>query len=414
MRRTLSLLAAALVTACASASPPPGGPEDKAPPLLLSITPDTNALNVHPKVASFQFDKVINDRGTGDQEVGRFFMVSPSDGEANVSWHRSRIDVSPRHGFKPNIAYSVTLLPGLTDLRGNRMKEGKSLVFATGASIPPYRINGIVFDWTNQVPAQKALVEALIPGPDSVRYLAQTDSLGKFSIGPMGAGTFLVRAIIDQNGNRSLDRNEAFDSAHVSTPFAGTLEMLTALRDTLPTRILTVSGSDSITLSVAFDHYIDPTVTLMPASFRLLGPDSNAVPIVYVRSPRQVIIADSLARRASDDSLRRADSLAGKPLRQVPPVGVVAPGAKAPPPPPPKPSIPPPYTTLTIRVARPLIPNTVYRLTATDIRALSKHVQSSERTFTTPKPAPPKAKADSTAIKPPAGATPPPTRPPTT
>ena len=47
MRRGLiapALLAGAI--ACASASPPPGGAEDLAPPRLLAVTPDSNAVNV--------------------------------------------------------------------------------------------------------------------------------------------------------------------------------------------------------------------------------------------------------------------------------------------------------------------------------------------------------------------------------
>src|SRR4051812_16016938 len=59
VRRQLIVAAAALLAACASASPPPGGPEDKAPPRVLSVSPDTNAVNVHPDHVSFFFDEVI-------------------------------------------------------------------------------------------------------------------------------------------------------------------------------------------------------------------------------------------------------------------------------------------------------------------------------------------------------------------
>src|SRR5260221_1749301 len=231
-----------LLNACASASPPPGGPEDKTPPILLRVTPDTNALNRHPDNVSFFFDKVINDRGTGAQEVDSYFLVSPSDGAANVNWHRSRIDVRPRHGFRDNTAYTITLLPGLSDLRNNKMKDGMSLVFSTGATIPKERITGIAFDWIAERPAQ-AYIEAITP--DSVTYLAQADTLGKFVVGPLPPGTYLVRGIIDQNNNRALDRNEPFDTVRVTVPQAKPVELLTTLRDTLPARILSVAASAS-------------------------------------------------------------------------------------------------------------------------------------------------------------------------
>ena len=62
MQRRL-IVASILVAACASAGPPPGGPEDRLPPHLVRVTPDTNAVNVRDKNASFYFDEQINDRG---------------------------------------------------------------------------------------------------------------------------------------------------------------------------------------------------------------------------------------------------------------------------------------------------------------------------------------------------------------
>ena len=49
MRPSL-IVAAALVAACASAGPPPGGPEDRLPPRVVRVTPDTNAVNVRDRV----------------------------------------------------------------------------------------------------------------------------------------------------------------------------------------------------------------------------------------------------------------------------------------------------------------------------------------------------------------------------
>ena len=126
--------------ACASASPPPGGVEDRDPPKLVAVTPDSNALNVRARTVIFQFDETINDRGSGAQEIDNFFLVSPSDGNPRVSWRRSRIEVRPRNGFRDNTAYTVTLLPGLSDWRGNVSRTGASVVFSTGPTIPADKI----------------------------------------------------------------------------------------------------------------------------------------------------------------------------------------------------------------------------------------------------------------------------------
>lgn len=371
--------------ACASASPPPGGVEDRDPPKLVAVTPDSNALNVRARTVIFQFDETINDRGSGAQEIDNFFLVSPSDGNPRVSWRRSRIEVRPRNGFRDNTAYTVTLLPGLSDLRGNVSRTGASVVFSTGPTIPPARVTGIVFDWVAERPAARALIQAVTA--DSTIYLAQSDSVGRFTVGPLPEGSYLVRAIIDANNNRALDRSEAFDTARVVAPQAGPLELRTVVRDTLPPRLASIAVTDSLSLRVTFDRYLDPDQPPAATAFRLVAADSTVIPVLAVLAPRAEQ-AEAVARhQALADSSRRVDSLAGKPLppRFVPLPGGgrrgVTPAAT--------PSVPPPYTALLLRTARPLTPSATFRLSVRDARGLSGRTQSSERSFTTPRaPAP--------------------------
>ena len=397
--RPVLILAVAALGACASAAPPPGGPEDKAPPKLVKISPDTNAVNFHDKTVQFQFDETINDRGSGAQELDNFFLVSPSDGAAHLSWHRNRIDLSPRHGFRPNTAYTVTMLPGLADLHSNTMKTGATVVFSTGPTIPRLNIEGIAFDWVLGTPV-RAYVEAVTP--DSIVYLAQSDSGGKFTIGPLTAGSYLVRGIVDQNGNRALDRSEAFDTLRVTVPQAGPVQLLAALRDTLPARMSVPTVGDSLTVNVPFDRLLDPTQSIAATTFRLIGSDSVEVPITVALSPLELKRVDSVRAKTSSDSARRADSLAGKPLTPIVAPSAVMPapvaGGKAPPPPPPKPTLPSPFLNVTLRLGRALQPNTEYRLSTTGLRALSGKVQPSERRFSTPKPPPPKSAKDSVPV----------------
>ncbi len=375
--------------------------------MLVKAEPDTNALNVTAANASFYFDETINDRGSGAQEVDAYFLLSPSDGAPHVSWHRKRIDIRPRHGFRPNTAYVITMLPGLSDLSSNKMKTGTTLVFSTGPTIPKERITGTAFDWGSERPAPSALIEAVTP--DSIIYLAQADSLGHFVVGPLPAGSYLLRATIDQNGNRNADRSEATDTVRITVPQAAPAELLTAVRDTLPARILTVAITDSVTLNVTFDRALEPAQPIASSFFRLKSADSADVPLLRAMSPAQVKIQDSIATKTKADSARRADSLAGKPAPPATPPAQVAPGGKAPPPPPPKPSRAPPFTAVVLKLTRPLAPNTPYRLSVSGIKGLSGREQPSDRTFTTPK-APTPAKPDS--AKPPATPAPRPAAPP--
>ena len=411
-RKLIAAAVAAAALACASASPPPGGPEDRNPPRLVHVTPDTNALNVRDRNVVFTFDETINDRGSGAQELDNFFLISPSDGNPRVSYHRSRIEVRPRNGFRENTAYAVTLLPGLSDLRGNTSRVGANVVFSTGPTIPPNRITGTVFDWSSERPAPRALIQAVTP--DSVLYLAQSDSVGRFTVGPLPAGSYLVRAIIDANNNRAQDRSEAFDTVRVAAPQAAPVELLAIVRDSLPPRIASVSVVDSVSLRVTFDRFVDPEQPPTATSFRLVGPDSATVPIVAVLTPRAEQAESEARQQAQADSLRKVDSLAG---RALPPRRTVTPATPAAGT---KPSVPPPYASMLLRVGRPLAPSANYRLHVTAARGLSHRADDSERSFTTPRPAPPPA-ADSTrratpatrrvTPAPPAAGTPPPSRP---
>ena len=391
VRRGLIALFVAIAGAvgCAGASPPPGGPEDRVPPQLLRVTPDTNAVNVTAKNVTFQFDETINDRGSGAQELSRRFLISPSDGSVSVSWHRSRIDVRPREGFRPNTAYSVSLLPGLSDLRGNTLKSGATVVFSTGPTIPSGAVTGTVFDWAAERPAPLTLVQA--ETPDSTLYLAQSDSLGDFAVKPLPPGRYLVRAIIDANGNRALDRNEAFDTLTVTVPLAAPIELRTALRDTLAPRIGAVNATDSMTLRVPFDRPLDPQQTFELSSFQLLSADSLVVPLARILTPAQENERSRVRQQAAADSMRRADSLAGKVLPPPPRPPVTTPTRVR------KPSVPAPITVLLLETEKPLTPNATYRLIVGGLRGINGRSAVSERTFTTPKPPPPPPSRDSTA-----------------
>src|SRR5215207_8511048 len=114
---TGALLAVAL--GCASQGAPPGGAPDSTPPEVLHITPDTGAVNVKPARVVFRFDEVVSERPQGATSLRDLFIISPRQGEPDVDWRRDAITVRARRGWRANTVYTVTMLPGLTDLRGN-------------------------------------------------------------------------------------------------------------------------------------------------------------------------------------------------------------------------------------------------------------------------------------------------------
>jgi len=390
------LIAVALVgVACAQPGMPPGGPPDIAAPQIVRITPDSGAVSVRPKEVLFQFDEVVSERPPSVTSLSDLFLISPRDGVPDASWHRDAIGVRPTHGWRANTPYTVIMLRGLADIRGNVRNVGATTFFSTGGVVPRTRITGAVFDWVAGTPASGALVEALVP-PDTIHpFVGVVDSLGRFAIDHLPSRQYTVRAYLDRNRNLSIDPSEAWDSTIVNLADTARLSLLIFVHDTLPPRIREVQQVDSLTLRVAFDHPIDPTQTLTASNFAVIGPDSAPLPITRVGPPP----VDTTAKTAR----------APTPVRNAPapPRGqAAAPRDTTPPPLMPKPS---PISDVQVKLQQPLVPKSNYRVRAIGIRGLLGRSGDSERGYSVPAPPPPANPTPTTprpVTPPPAGGSP--------
>jgi hypothetical protein len=413
--RRLLVGAIALLGGCASPGAPPGGPPDAEPPRVLGTTPASLGTNVRPRAVVFQFDEVVSEVPRNGTDLSALVLVSPRSGSPDVDWNRRAIAVRAGRGWRANTTYTVTLLPGLVDLRGNARDSATVVVFSTGAAIAGSRVTGAVFDWVSGSPAPRALVEAI--AADSTVYLAQSDSSGRFSLRNIPPGSYTVRGILDQNNNRALDPRELFDSVMVTVADSAAVELLAFVHDTIGPRIQTVTVRDSLTLRVQFDKPILPAQAIDTSIFTLLGPDSARVRIAVAQRAALFDSLDAVRQRAVSDSMQRAAAARDTttpprpptPPVPAPPAAVVdtararADSARRPP----RPSRPSPTSEVVIRLAAPLPASTSFTLQATGVRGLTGAARTSERTFSTPKPPPvPAARADS------APPTVPPTRPP--
>ena len=404
--------AAGIVLACANRGmQPPGGPVDPTPPRVDRVTPESGSVSQRAGAVRFVFNKVMSDNPSRGA-LNQYFLISPTDGEPRVNWHRNYIDVRPRHGFRRNTAYAITLLPGLADVRGNQMTTSTTTVFSTGAAIPQFGILGSIFDWAAERPATGAFVEAIARPDSSAVYIAAPDSLGQFVLGPFGPGRYTLLGFIDRNSNHVLDPGEAWDSSTVViTTSRPVTELLAIQRDTNPPRMTALAREDSATLRVTFDRGIDPAQELSPALFRLQRADSTEIPIALVLGARAA--SDSAARRDSTrrDSLARRDTSARRDTTAAPPpaarpnaptsiVPVPTPRPGAPrvtgrpsniAPPPPRPSRPAPETAVLLKLTAPTVLDTgaTYRVTARGVRSIMGRPGKSSRTVTIPKPPPP-------------------------
>jgi len=432
------LLVSLTVGGCASPGTPPGGPERLVPPRLVRVAPESGAVNVRPRAVVFEYDAVVSEtpRGGGGGATGleSIVTVSPRSGSVEVDWQRDRIAVRPRRGFRPNLTYTVTVLPGLQDLRNNVRDSASVAIFSTGGPIATASVRGVAFDWVNNRPAARAVVEAT--GADSVTYFAVADSAGRFAVANIPPGSYLVRATVDVNGNRAADPREAFDTvravaaarrAPTTTDTSG-LALYAYVRDSLPPRLTNVEATDSATLRLTFDRALRPEQPFA-GRVRVIGPDSAAIPVRAVLTPTAADSAADAAARASAGGARADSAAPGTVPRDS--------TARTPNPTPRRPAAtdsaataprlarPVPPTELVVQLATPLRPGATVRVRVTDLRSLSNVVGASERTFTAPSAAPapnrppatppaqpPAPRPNAPASAPPTGAPPPAAPPP--
>lgn len=278
---------------------PPGGLPDAEAPILLSVTPDSGRTLVKGNAAVFQFDEVVSERPPAATTLGDLFVVSPRQGAPNVSWHRSSITVKPRKGWVPNTTYTVTMLPGLADLRGNVKNTGSSTFFSTGSTIDRGILSGAVADLSSGTVAAGAVIDARSRPDTTISWMARTDSAGAFRLEHLPSRTFLVRAYIDKNKNFAPDPDEPIDTATVTVAGNAFADFFVAARDSVAPRIISAVVNDSVTISVALDRPADSVSAVTAANYSIIARDSSAIPVIAVKpAARDTALKRIHARRA--------------------------------------------------------------------------------------------------------------------
>ncbi|HXE84539.1 MAG TPA: Ig-like domain-containing domain [Gemmatimonadales bacterium] len=403
--------------ACASVGDPPGGPPDIAPPRIISIQPESGAVvpNFNDDI-TIQFDETIEEQASSGQRteglagLEQQILLSPVAGRVNVDWHRSRITVKPKEGWKRRV-YRLQILPGFFDLRRNRFDSSATVLFSRGPAIGQARIGGIALKWVEQTTLLRALIEA-VPLPDTVGYLTMADSGGQFNIENLQPGRYIVYATADANNDRRRGLREAYDSVEVTLDSSTNVALYTFTHDTIPPRPRTATFVDSVTIRVDMSEALDPTRSLDSTNLRVLElPDSTPVRIARVLTQRQFDSLSSAARaKADSDAAAKRDSVQRDSIRVRPP----APSARPTVLPSYRPTVdtalvrqllarrPVPTDKLVITVVNPLKPDTRYAVQILGATNLIGKMGDGTVSFTVPKPTPrDSTKTDSTRTKPP-------------
>jgi hypothetical protein len=370
--------------------------------------------------AVIQFDEVIDEMAGGSGAGGgfgggggggltglaRLVLLSPVNGDVKVSWGRTKIRVKPKEGWKPGRVYRLELFPGVVDLRRNKLDSGRVVLFSTGAEIGHATLRGTALQWAEQRALPSGLIEA-VPIPDSVGYRTLADSAGRFQLGALRPGRYLVYATLDQNSNRQRDRREAYDSTAVTVDSSATVTLFTFVHDTAGPRLRAAANLDSVSLRLEFSQPLDPAAPLDTSRIRVLHlPDSSAVTVTAVLTPRQYDSLAAAERAKADSAKQRADTAgrdtaraAGAPAAAGVPRAAGALGAAARGTPAAADTAelrrllaqrPAPFDRVVLRLARPVVPDTRYLIRVRGARNLNGAVADGQAVLTVPKPAAPR------------------------
>ena len=387
MRHALTAIAVlALAAACASPGLPPGGPTISSFPRVIATLPETNTVNARPGKVLVRYDDVISEQAGGGN-LSRVVLISPWDGEPNVDWRRTGMAIAPRKGWRPNTAYTITILPGVGDLKGQPSPYGYVLRFSTGPTIPTAVLRGVAFDWVANKSLPKATVLAVDTRDTSIVHLTVADSTGRFEIGAMPPGTYVVSAIDEKTPNRMIDAREPWDSLTVTLLDSARADLYLFVHDTMPVRISELRQTDSVTITLQLDKPLLPGAPIGVGAVRVVKADSSEIGVTSVLTSVEAsalkLREDSVARAADTTTKKDAPAAAsGAPRRSIDPtlrrdsVATV---------PPPQPNRAPPVSELVVKLLTPLQPATTYRISLSGLRNLVNRTGEATRLLIIPK-----------------------------
>lgn len=302
-----AVAALAALGGCANVMAPPGGPLDSIAPRLIAVVPDSMSVNSGFRdLVRLQFDEAISERN-----LQTAVTIYPLDRRPKVEKGKRELRVRPRTGWAGDRIYHITVDPVVVDLFNNTIDDPLHYVFSTGAPITPNLAAGTVYDRMTGRPLARGRVDMVLL-PDTLRYGAASDSVGRFALGPLPTGEYFAIGYDDTNGNLRADEFDRADTARVSVGAADTLalEFHVFEHDTAGPVLMEVTLVDSLVIEILFDGYLEPEAPLDASNVEILAlADSSRVELALVLHRWQYT--------AREDSLRRValalrDSLAAQ------------------------------------------------------------------------------------------------------
>ncbi|UCC24575.1 MAG: Ig-like domain-containing protein [Gemmatimonadales bacterium] len=272
---------------CARQGAPTGGPEDRRPPLVISVEPDTFAV-VEPGLDRFRvrFNERISER-SGSGDLASAVVISPEVEEVEVEHHRTSLEIHVRGGLAPGRVYTIRILPEIQDMFGNPMAVPFEWAVSTGGQFTENAVVGQVWDRATGdfldgvrvvlTPDTGVPEGGAAEAEGALNYAVTSGQEGLFALRLLPEGPFRILAFQDRNSDRILDPTEPVGSTADSLGPADTLflSLHVLLPDSTPAVLAQGEVLDSMVVRLLFDDFVDPTVELDGVAVSL-SPDTTA------------------------------------------------------------------------------------------------------------------------------------------
>jgi hypothetical protein len=204
-RRSFLWLAAALLllVRCAQVVTPNGGAKDTRPPVAISYSPDSAAINAKTQRVVIGFNEYVTLSNVNEQLIISPPLTTPPE----VSIRRREIVIDFKDTLRPNTTYTLSFGNSIRDITEGNVLDNFRYVFSTGPVVDSLCIRGRVTDAFTLAGEKDALVilynTAADSAPLKIRpwYFTKTRGDGSFELTNLRAGSYKVVAITDKNSD---------------------------------------------------------------------------------------------------------------------------------------------------------------------------------------------------------------------
>ncbi|MEE9554015.1 MAG: Ig-like domain-containing protein [candidate division Zixibacteria bacterium] len=193
-----------LSISCAVKERPSGGPEDKTPPTVVLIEPESGNINIPPDT---EF-KITFSKPMEHYKTEKAIFLTPVFWEyPRMKWKGKTLTVIPPRNLDSAKTYVITIGADAEGYHRNKMGKSYSFAFSTGDKIDSCSVGGVVFAQGRGRTVYDIWAYPLVDtqNVDFLRHIpefaTQIDSMGRFAISNMRAGNYLVLAIDDKNSD---------------------------------------------------------------------------------------------------------------------------------------------------------------------------------------------------------------------